>query len=65
MTKATKSSVHYGPARGHAAHCAVCRHFRRPDRCARVEGAIRPGDWCRLFSPAPSHTQMALDERTR
>lgn len=58
--KATKASVNYSSAHGRADHCAVCQHFRRPDRCARVEGAIRPGDWCRLFLPAPGHAEAAL-----
>jgi hypothetical protein len=47
--KVSKASVDYEhPAKG-MDHCRDCRYFEAPHGCHKVEGAIQPGDWCRLW----------------
>lgn len=47
--KVSKASVDYGPAGEHQDRCGRCRHFKRPDACELVAGAINRNDWCLLF----------------
>lgn len=48
ILKKDKSTVDYSRGKPDA-HCALCQHFRSPDRCALVRGTISPSMWCRLF----------------
>jgi len=51
MQRITKQAARY-TSRGGVEHCSLCRHFvrARGGSCKRVEGAISPAGWCRLFS---------------
>lgn len=44
----TKRQADYGGGMKKA-HCAVCKHFKSPDRCEIVEGEINPQAWCKYF----------------
>lgn len=51
MTKRAKSSVAYTDhASMSTEQCRFCRHFRRPQACRKVAGAISPAGWCELFT---------------
>ncbi|MDE2100371.1 MAG: hypothetical protein KGL39_24175 [Patescibacteria group bacterium] len=48
MTRVSKDYADY--ERGTAVrHCALCRHFWSPDKCAIVTGEISPKAVCRYF----------------
>ena len=49
--KISKDAAHYEDEAHGPEHCALCTYFERiaPRHCARVEGIIDPGGWCKLF----------------
>lgn len=47
--KQAKAEVDYGPGNADE-HCSICQYWIEPDACAKVEGEIRAGDWCKLFA---------------
>lgn len=48
--KVSKASVRYADASNDEYECRRCAHFERPGSCERVEGVIKPGGWCKLWT---------------
>jgi hypothetical protein len=51
IQKVSKAEARYEEEAHGPEHCAQCTYFERiaPRHCARVEGIIDPGGWCKLF----------------
>jgi hypothetical protein len=50
--KFSKAEVRYEhPGKYPITRCGRCEHFEKPGRCVLVRGAIRPEDWCGLYTP--------------
>jgi len=53
--KYTKDEVNYRPAGKSSTRCVFCKNYQPgygTNSCSRVEGPIKPGDVCDLYSPA-------------
>jgi hypothetical protein len=48
MKKIIKEAVHYSLGMPKA-HCGICVHFIKPDKCEIVQGTIKSGMWCNRF----------------
>lgn len=47
--KIKPAEAHYGPGHAHS-HCALCAHFRAPNRCDVLQGSVQPNGWCEYFA---------------
>jgi hypothetical protein len=54
--KISQAAVGYQEQPSGDRRCAICAHFRQPNQCQLVTGAVSPLGWCRLFAPASVHS---------
>lgn len=50
MAKSSKADANYQTEPKGAQQCARCSHFRPPESCTEVAGAISSEGWCRWFT---------------
>jgi hypothetical protein len=50
--KISQAAVGYQDRPSGERQCSGCMHFRPPNQCQIVTGAVSPQGWCRLFAPA-------------
>jgi hypothetical protein len=49
LFRVSKEEARYQDMPNNGQACAGCRYFHAPDVCDRVEGAVSPMGWCRLW----------------
>ncbi|TIM36012.1 MAG: twin-arginine translocation signal domain-containing protein [Mesorhizobium sp.] len=52
--KTTKALALYQDTPNRGRRCGGCTHFREPNGCEIVAGAIIPNGWCRFHEPLPA-----------
>jgi hypothetical protein len=48
-TRVPKRQADYGWGLPQA-HCGICEHFTKPDKCSVVIGPVAPEMWCKYFA---------------